>query len=74
MLESSLQDTQLLTVQDAAKWLGVGVTSVYKLMKKGELPYVAILADRRIAPSAIEALIAEHRIAPRSARSKKGKK
>lgn len=58
----------LLTVREVAKRLGVGVTSVYALIDRGELPYVQVLSRRRVEPSALEGFKTEHRIAPRTSR------
>ena len=34
------EDEELLTVQEAAKWLGVGDTAIRNAMRRGALPFV----------------------------------
>lgn len=58
----------LLTPREVAGQLHVALSTVYKLMNLGQLPYVVILSDRRIEPGAVEALIARQRKAPRTSR------
>lgn len=43
-----MNETLLVTVDDAAKALGLGRTSVYALMKDGRLPFVEVGARRRV--------------------------
>ena len=64
----------LLTVEEVAQRLRCGLTSVYALMKKNELPYVQILGMRRIEESALQDFIAAHRIAPRTSPKRWGRK
>jgi excisionase family DNA binding protein len=49
---------RLLTPEEvAAKWLSIGRTTVYDLMRRGELRSVRIGKSRRIPASAVEAYI-----------------
>lgn len=41
----------LLTVQEAADWLGIGRTLMYELIGKGEIPSVRVGRLRRIRPT-----------------------
>lgn len=52
----------LLRVKDAAKLLGLGQTTLYKLMDAGRLAYVRFGASRRIELAALTALIDRSRI------------
>ena len=77
-MTAMLQDVEqerLLTVSEAAKRLRCGLTSVYKLMSDGDLPYVRILKGaRRIEEGALEDFIVAHRIAPRIPSRRWGRK
>jgi excisionase family DNA binding protein len=53
VLEGSVQRPLLLTVRQAADLVGVGRTTMYKLMEAGELPSVHVGASRRIPLSAV---------------------
>ncbi len=59
-----MDGTSLMTPRQVAGRLHVGLTTVYKLMNVGQLPFVQIGSDRRIEPSAVEAFIARQRKAP----------
>lgn len=48
-----------LRVNDAVKAYGVGRTTLYALIKQGELPDVKVCGRRVIPVSALEALIKE---------------
>lgn len=65
---------QLLTVEEVAQRLRCGLTSVYALMKSHKLPYVQILGMRRVEESALKDFIAAHRIGPRAAPKRWGRK
>lgn len=43
-----MNEQLLVTVDVAAKTLGLGRTSIYRLMKDGQLPYVEVGARRRV--------------------------
>lgn len=49
---------ELLTPDQVAQRLGVGRTTVYELMGRGELPSLRIGRARRIPSSAVDAFIA----------------
>jgi excisionase family DNA binding protein len=51
----------LMPVQDAARLLGIGVTKVYDLMRRRELPFVKIGRSTRIELAAIQDLIDRER-------------
>ena len=57
-----------MTPREVANVLHVALSTVYKLMKLGQLPFVTILSDRRIEHAAVEAFIARQRKAPRTSR------
>lgn len=59
--DTSLSDTGLLTVVEAAKWLSVGRTSVYQLMDSGRLPYIRVLTQRRIDIADLKAYVEAQR-------------
>ncbi len=50
----------MLTVMEAAEFVGLGRTSLYALMERGELPYVKFGSARRIPRRALVALAARH--------------
>jgi excisionase family DNA binding protein len=52
----------LLNVKEAAKYLGVGRTLVYKLMDTGRLAYIKLGRVRRIRFSDLEQLVRHSRI------------
>jgi excisionase family DNA binding protein len=47
----------LLTVEQAAKLLGIGRSHIYQLISKGQLETVRLGRCRRIRPEAVEALV-----------------
>jgi excisionase family DNA binding protein len=51
---------RLERVSEVAKRLGVSQPFVYRLMDRGELPYVQLGRARRISPAAVEAFIRGH--------------
>jgi len=52
---------RLLRVQEAGEYLGIGVTKVYDLMRRRELPFVKIGRSTRIELAAIQDLIDRER-------------
>lgn len=50
----------LLRIDEAARLLGLGRSTVYELLYKGELPFVRIGAARRIPVVALNQWIADH--------------
>jgi len=60
----------LMKPSEVAARLRVGLTTVYALMNRGQLPFVQIVSDRRIEPAQVEAFIARQRKAPRTSRSR----
>jgi excisionase family DNA binding protein len=50
----------LLRINEAARLLGLGRSTVYELLYKGELPYVSIGTARRIPFDALTQWIASH--------------
>jgi excisionase family DNA binding protein len=51
---------RLVTVKQVAAFLAIGVTKVYQLMDRGELPYSKIGAARRVPIGAVRALAKRH--------------
>jgi excisionase family DNA binding protein len=51
----------LLTVEEAAERLGVGRSTLYVLMSRGEVASLRVGRLRRIEPEALTAFIARHR-------------
>lgn len=51
----------LLSVRDAAKALGIGRTTLYKLISCGAVPSVAVAGRRLIAVADLEAYVARLR-------------
>lgn len=59
---STPQPTQplLLRIEEAARLLGLGRSTVYELLYKGEIPSVRIGAARRIPLAALTQWITDH--------------
>ena len=57
----SVREPLLLQVEEAAKLLGIGVTKVYDLMRRRELPFVKIGRLTRIELAAIQDFIDRER-------------
>ncbi len=70
--DNTNEQPRLLTVKEISKRLQCGVTSVYVLMDKGDLPYVYFLSCRRVEERHLKEFIARHRIGPRTTRFVKG--
>lgn len=51
---SVLAPQQPMTPAEAAKWLGVSRVHVYKLMDRGDLPFVRVGSDRRTTFADVE--------------------
>jgi excisionase family DNA binding protein len=51
----------LLNADEAAKALGIGTSTLYVLLGRGELPSIRIEGRRLFAPADIERFIAAHR-------------
>lgn len=49
-----LKDEHLWTVEDAAKYLGVTTQTVYKWVKKGEIPAIRVNRFLRFSQSEID--------------------
>ena len=64
------EGTQILTAREAALRLLCGVTTIYELMRHGELPYLQYFRGRRIEARALEEFISRHRISPRTPASR----
>jgi excisionase family DNA binding protein len=47
----------LLKLKDACTYLGIGITTLYKLMSNGEVEVVRLTADPRITRRSLDALI-----------------
>lgn len=60
MRTSTYSPGQLLTFTAAAREMGVSRSTLYALVKSGELPTVAVNRSRRIDRKAIERYIASH--------------
>lgn len=50
----------LIRVEEAARMLSLGRSTIYELMASGELPSVTIGTARRIPLAALQSWIAEH--------------
>jgi excisionase family DNA binding protein len=59
-------DRLLLTVEEAAKRLGVGRSLLYELIAHGQIETVRVGRLRRVPPDALDAFVASLRV-PRSA-------
>jgi excisionase family DNA binding protein len=55
-------ERELVTVRDAANFLGLGVATVYRLMDKGQLPYVKLGRSRRISREDLRACVQKNRV------------
>jgi excisionase family DNA binding protein len=53
MTQRGLVADGLVTVREAAEWLGLGRAKLYKMMEQGELAYVKIGRARRIPRGAL---------------------
>lgn len=47
---------------DAARWLDISRSTLFRLMNSGELEYVRIGADRRIPKAALVDYVLRHRV------------
>ena len=54
-------EPRLLTFEQAAEYLAVGRTTIYKLVGRGEIPEVKIGRCSRVLPEDLEAYIKAHR-------------
>jgi excisionase family DNA binding protein len=61
LLEAEEDDAPLMTVRQAAEFLGLCTATVYALCAEGALRHVRILNAIRIRPSDVRAFIALHR-------------
>ncbi len=57
-----MRDYQLMTIQEVAEYLRVSKSTVFRLMREGELPSIKFSAKRftRIKRSDLEAFIERH--------------
>ena len=55
----------LIKLAEAAKALGISHGTLYKLMDRGELPYVKIGKCRRISRAALRDYVQRHTVGPR---------
>lgn len=53
--------TQLYTLTEAMEYLGISRTTLYHLIRTGELPVVEIRGCKRIAPEDLEEFISRQR-------------
>ena len=58
-IQTTPADTAVLTVPEAAHFLGIGVTAVYKLIASGELKSMTFGKSRRVTRAACLQLIAK---------------
>jgi excisionase family DNA binding protein len=56
---------KLLRVTDVARWLNLSRSCIYKLMDRGELPYLKIGKSRRVRPEDVARLIEQSTVGPR---------
>ncbi len=54
----------LLTVRQAAQFLGLSIASLYAFMGRGDLPFVKFGRSRRIPKKAVVELAAKNLVAP----------
>ena len=54
--------TRLLTIPEVAAELRIGRTLVYRLMEKGDLPFIKLGRTRRVRTSDLETLVKESRV------------
>ena len=67
-----MTDPLLLKPQEVADLLGVGRSSIYRLMTNGQIAYVRIGSDRRIPATELDRFITDNlQIAGRGASSRK---
>ncbi|MGE5528756.1 MAG: helix-turn-helix domain-containing protein [Patescibacteria group bacterium] len=59
--EAAFFEDGLVPIPDAARFLGLGITKVYELMGKGQLPFVLIDRSRRIRRSDLRRFVEERR-------------
>jgi excisionase family DNA binding protein len=55
---------RLLRVREVAEWLSVSTATVYALVKRGELEAAWVGGSLRVAPSAVDGLVARRRTGP----------
>jgi len=55
-------EEEFLTVKEAAKWLGVQITTIYRLVKLGRLKGYSIGRPLRFRRTDIEQLLERHRV------------
>jgi len=57
-----LREKLALKVKDAVSASGLGRTTLYDAMQRGELPYLKVGASRLIKVSDLDALLERHRV------------
>lgn len=62
MTVAGIESLDLLTVEQAAKRLQVERTTIYRLIRRGELEAIKVGRNRRIAPAALADYITGQRV------------
>ncbi len=60
-MDNRLAAGELLTVAQAAAWLQISRSSIYKLFGTGALPTISVFRCRRVERAALEKFVSERR-------------
>ena len=63
-MEARVGDGEMLTTDELIRWLGLGRTKVYELLRSGEIPSYKIGRVRRIRRQDVEAWLERNRYRP----------
>ena len=63
-MEARVGDGEMLTTDELIRWLGLGRTKVYELLRSGEIPSYKIGRVRRIRRQDVEAWLERNRYQP----------
>lgn len=55
-------ERELVTVKEAATFLGLGVATIYRLMDRGVLPFIKLGRSRRVSREDLKACVQKNRV------------
>lgn len=62
MQESENQNLRLYSISEVARLLGIGKTSLYKMMDEGKIGFITLSKQKKISQSELERFIKENTI------------